>query len=81
VNQSIMNELAAYLDDALLPNLRRATTRCGPWTGDELTAHLAATFSRFAAVLERSRHGNLSPPIRSRWARGREPRRNPRVHR
>jgi hypothetical protein len=38
-----LTELASYLDDAVCPELRSAVTRCAPWTGDELTGHLAAT--------------------------------------
>lgn len=63
VNQLILRELAAYLDDAVRLDLRHAATRCHPWTGDELTAHLAATFSRFSEMLERSREGDLTAPF------------------
>jgi hypothetical protein len=58
-----LTELASYLDDAVRPELRSAVTRCAPWTGDELTAHLAATFSRFAEMLEQSRNGDLTAPF------------------
>ena len=58
-----LTELVSYLDDAVRPELRSAVTRCAPWTGDELTSHLAATFWRFTAMLEQSRQGDLTAPF------------------
>lgn len=58
-------ELAAYRAElAELDAADRAVvTRCAPWTVDDVTAHLAATFRRFADLLEQSRRGDLTPPF------------------
>ncbi len=59
----LRTELAAYLIDAERPEVRAGLTRCQPWTGDQVTAHVAETFRRFSAMLARSRTGDLSPPF------------------
>jgi uncharacterized protein (TIGR03083 family) len=56
-------ELRLYLhaaDDAASWHL---PTRCPPWSVRDLTAHLAATFRRFAEQLDRSRLGVLDAPF------------------
>ena len=63
VGDLVRAELTAYLDTAARPELRTAATPCEPWTGDELTAHLAETFARFNRMLEQSRTGDLTPPF------------------
>ncbi len=56
-------ELDAYLATASRPDLWDLPTRCPPWTVRDVTRHLAATFQRFADMLEQSRAGDLSPPF------------------
>lgn len=63
VNDLILAELDAYLATAGRPDVRNAATRCEPWTGDQVTAHVAATFARFTAMLKQSRAGDLTPPF------------------
>jgi uncharacterized protein (TIGR03083 family) len=43
--------------------VRTLPTRCPPWNVASLTAHLAATFRRFADLLDRARAGDLHPPF------------------
>lgn len=56
-------ELRAYLAAAADPAIQALPTRCPPWTVANLTAHLAATFSRFAVQLAKARTGNLDAPF------------------
>lgn len=63
VTDLVRAELRAYLDDARLLEVKALPTRCSPWTVHDLTAHLGLTFRRFAEMLEKSRHGDLSPPF------------------
>lgn len=56
-------ELRSYLEAAADPAIQALATRCPPWTVADLTAHLAATFRRFADQLDRARAGNLEPPF------------------
>lgn len=56
-------ELRSYLADAADPGAAQLPTRCPPWTVSDLTAHLAATFQRFADQLARARAGSLAPPF------------------
>lgn len=62
-NVLLLAELEAYLVDAERPEVRGAPTICEPWTGDQLTAHVVATFRRFNAMLARSRSGDFTPPF------------------
>lgn len=66
----VRTELDGYERAASVPALRARPTRCPPWTVDDVTAHLAETFRRFADLLARSRRGDRSPPFaRSELAR------------
>jgi len=56
-------ELCAYLAAAADPASWALPTRCPPWTVADLTAHLAATFRRFADQLAKAREGNLDAPF------------------
>lgn len=56
-------ELRRYLDAAADPACQALPTRCPPWTVRDLTAHLAATFQRFADLLDEARAGNLDDPF------------------
>jgi uncharacterized protein (TIGR03083 family) len=56
-------ELRRYLKAASDPTVRTLPTRCPPWNVASLTAHLAATFRRFADLLDRARAGDLHPPF------------------
>jgi uncharacterized protein (TIGR03083 family) len=56
-------ELAKYLAAAADPAVAELPTRCAPWTVKDLTAHLAATFRRFADLLDASRAGDFSAPF------------------
>jgi uncharacterized protein (TIGR03083 family) len=56
-------ELQSYLTAAADPAIQDLPTRCPPWKVAGLTAHLAATFQRFADQLSRARAGNLDPPF------------------
>jgi uncharacterized protein (TIGR03083 family) len=56
-------ELRAYLTDAADPAAQDLPTRCPPWTVQDLTAHLAVTFQRFADQLDKARAGDLTPPF------------------
>jgi uncharacterized protein (TIGR03083 family) len=56
-------ELTAYLGTAADPELAGQPSLCPAWTVGQVTAHLAATFARFADQLVKSRGGDLSPPF------------------
>lgn len=56
-------ELAGYLAAAGDPLIQTLPTRCHPWTVHDVTAHLAATFARFASQLDRARHGEVDAPF------------------
>lgn len=56
-------ELRAYLTAAAGPAVQTLPTRCPPWTVADLTAHLAATFQRFADQLAKARAGVLDAPF------------------
>lgn len=56
-------ELRHYVDAAADPSRHALPTRCPPWTVRDLTAHLAATFQRFANLLDGARAGNLDDPF------------------
>lgn len=63
VRDLVLAELTAYLHTAARPELRTAASRCEPWSGDQLTAHLAETFARFTRMLRQSRAGDLTAPF------------------
>jgi uncharacterized protein (TIGR03083 family) len=56
-------ELDAYLRTAADPARAGQASLCPAWTVDQVTAHLAATFARFADQLVKSRGGDFSPPF------------------
>lgn len=56
-------ELGSYLTSAADPAIQRVPTRCPPWTIRDLTAHLAATFRRFADQLDRASSNDLTAPF------------------
>lgn len=56
-------EADAYIADARVSEVRPLPTRCPPWTVDDLTKHLAATFHRYVELLRRSRTGDFRPPF------------------
>jgi uncharacterized protein (TIGR03083 family) len=56
-------ELDAYLRTVADPALGGQPSLCPAWTVSQVTAHLAATFARFADQLVKSRAGDLSPPF------------------
>jgi len=56
-------ELGGYLASAADPAIQDVATRCPPWTIRDLTAHLAATFRRFADQLDRAIAGDLTAPF------------------
>lgn len=56
-------ELDAYLRTVADPALAGQPSLCLAWTVDQVTAHLAATFARFADQLIKSRGGDFSPPF------------------
>lgn len=58
-----LQELRLYLAAAADPAVQALPTRCLPWTVADLTAHLAATFRRFADQLDKARAGNLDAPF------------------
>lgn len=59
----VERELAAYLATAADPANIDLQTRCSPWTINDVTAHLAASFERFNRMLARGRSGDLSRPF------------------
>jgi len=56
-------ELELFLATAHRPDVTVAPTRCEPWTGDQVVAHVAATFERFNEMLAQSRSGDLTAPF------------------
>jgi uncharacterized protein (TIGR03083 family) len=52
-----------YLAVAADPAVQSFPTRCSPWTVQDLTAHLAATFQRFADQLDKANAGDLTAPF------------------
>ncbi len=56
-------ELRGYLSAATSPAVASEQSLCPAWTVSQVTAHLAATFARFADQLAKSRGGDLSPPF------------------
>jgi len=56
-------EADAYISDARAGD-RSLPTRCPPWTIDDITKHLAATFHRYVELLRRSRTGDFRPPFK-----------------
>jgi uncharacterized protein (TIGR03083 family) len=56
-------DLEAYLIAAAPPGVAAQPSLCPAWTVSQVTAHLAETFARFAALLAQSRRGDLSPPF------------------
>jgi uncharacterized protein (TIGR03083 family) len=56
-------ELSAYLAATGDPALAGQPSLCPAWTVVQVTAHLAATFGRFADQLAKSRGGDLGPPF------------------
>ncbi|MGZ4206074.1 MAG: maleylpyruvate isomerase N-terminal domain-containing protein [Actinomycetota bacterium] len=56
-------EADSYIADARIASVQPLPTRCPPWTVDDLTKHLAATFHRYTELLRRSRTGDLRPPF------------------
>lgn len=63
VTDLVRQELRSYLSAGSHPSVQSLATRCRPWNVRDLTAHLAATFTRYADLLERSRGGDLSKPF------------------
>ena len=59
----VERELARYLAAAADRRNSGLPTRCPPWTVNDVTAHLAATFERFNRMLTRGRTGDLSRPF------------------
>jgi uncharacterized protein (TIGR03083 family) len=58
-----MAELDAYLRTVADPALAGQPSLCPAWTVSQVTAHLAATFARFADQLGHSRDGDFSKPF------------------
>ena len=58
-----LQELRLYLAEAAGPATQALPTRCPPRTVADLTAHLAATFQRFADHLDLARAGSLDAPF------------------
>jgi uncharacterized protein (TIGR03083 family) len=56
-------ELRGYLVAAADPAVQRVRTKCQPWTVRDLTAHLGATFHRFADQLGKAKAGDLTAPF------------------
>lgn len=56
-------ESRRYLSAAADPAAQSLPTRCPPWTVRDLTAHLAATFQRFADQLDKANAGDLTAPF------------------
>lgn len=59
----IVAEAAAFQVTAARSDVRAAATRCEPWSGQELVAHVVATFTRFSKMLEQSRAGDFTQPF------------------
>jgi hypothetical protein len=58
----VRRELLLYLEAHSRTN-GSLPTRCPPWTVDDVTKHLAATFERFANMLAQGRRGDMTPPF------------------
>jgi uncharacterized protein (TIGR03083 family) len=56
-------EADAYIRDARAPEIKDLPTRCPPWSVNDLTKHLAATFHRYVELLRRSRTGDFRAPF------------------
>jgi uncharacterized protein (TIGR03083 family) len=56
-------EADAYITDARVSEVQPLPTRCPPWTVDDVTKHLTATFHRYVELLRRSRTGDFRPPF------------------
>ncbi len=56
-------ELAQYLDEVADGSLDGLATGCVPWTGRDITVHLAETFGRFSRMLDQGRRGDFTPPF------------------
>ena len=56
-------ELSRYLDEVADGSLDELATGCVPWTGRDVTIHLAETFDRFSRMLAQGRHGDFTPPF------------------
>jgi len=56
-------ESRSYLAAASDPAVQGHPARCSPWTVRDLTAHLAATFQRFADQLDKANAGDLTAPF------------------
>jgi uncharacterized protein (TIGR03083 family) len=56
-------ELRSYLDATADPALADRPSLCPDWTVRQVTAHLAASFARFADQLAKSRGGDFRPPF------------------
>ncbi|HEY7439218.1 MAG TPA: maleylpyruvate isomerase family mycothiol-dependent enzyme [Acidimicrobiia bacterium] len=56
-------EVDAYLADVGSGALDGQPSACEGWTVRDVTAHLAATFTRFDAMLQRGRTGDFAPPF------------------
>ena len=56
-------ELRGYLAAAADPAIQHLPTRCPPWAVRDLTAHLAATFQRFAGQLDKAKADDLTAPF------------------
>ena len=60
-------ELRGYLAAAADPALQHLATRCPAWTVHDLTAHLAATFRRFADQLMGHQRGPVPVGLQAMW--------------
>ena len=56
-------ELRRFLDDVADGSLDDLATGCAPWTGRDVTIHLAETFLRFRRMLDQGRTGDFTPPF------------------
>jgi len=59
----LRSEADSYITDARVSEAQSLATRCPPWTVNDLTKHLAATFHRYVELLRRSRTGDFRPPF------------------
>jgi uncharacterized protein (TIGR03083 family) len=57
-------EADAYISTVKDAALWDLPTRCPPWTIQDITRHLAATFHRYVELLRRSRTGDFRPPFK-----------------
>lgn len=56
-------ELSRYIADVADGSLDDLPTRCEPWTGRDVTIHMAETFRRFQRTLAQGRGGDFTPPF------------------